>query len=175
MGTMTSPARSFRRHFGVRPGINIEGMNREDLIVEAIFRMPELEDIIPTDWIPDDATCRRVGWLAVKHIGIAFEVGRRLLELTTHDGYLLPPPEFQLCRATEPTPEEVYRAPYLQPWSLVLFQSGNRPARWDLSGRVYHREWECDRHTFRLLYLHPERKMARTNMGWFRLGRRFAT
>jgi hypothetical protein len=46
-----------RRRFG-RTGVTVEGMDREDLIIEAFHRIPELEDTIPLDWQHDDATCR---------------------------------------------------------------------------------------------------------------------
>ncbi|UWU23000.1 hypothetical protein N2601_08660 [Rhizobium sp. CB3060] len=161
-----------RRRWG---SINIQAMDRETLIVEAIHRCSELEGMIPTDWMTDDQTCRRVGWLLVKFPGIDFQLGRRLLELTSPDGYLMPPLEFQMCREKEPTLEEEYHAPMLQPWSLVLFQSGERPAEWQLSGIVYHPKWDCITEWFKLLYLHREKRMAFTDRGWMKLGRRFAT
>ena len=150
-------------------------MDIETAIVEAINRCPELEAVLDIDWKADRETARRVGWMIVKHKGVVFQLGRRLLELAAPDGYIMPPLEFRLSRQTDPTPEEQYRAPYLQQWSLVLFQSGARPAEWQLSGIVYHPEWPCTTDWFRLLYLHRDRKMAFTDRGLMKLGGRFAS
>jgi hypothetical protein len=170
---LTATQHAFRRR---RWGsLNIGGMDIESLIVEAIFRISELEDRLGTDWVADRETARRVGWIAVKHPGVVFQVGRRLLELAAPDGYPMPPAEFRLSRQTEPTWEEERGAPYLQPWNLVLFSDGSRPALWELTGWAYHREWEYGRRTWRLLYLYREKRMAMTEDGWVRLGRRFAT
>lgn len=62
-----------RRRFG-HATVTVEGMDREDLIIEAIHRVPELEDVLSVDWQPDDETCRLVGWLLVKHSGTTFRV-----------------------------------------------------------------------------------------------------
>lgn len=149
-------------------------MNREDLIVEAILRDEDIERALDIDWVADDETCLRVGWWLVKHTGTLFHVGRRLLELSTPGGALLPPKEFQLCLDTEPTEEEQWAAPILQPWSLLLFQSGSSPAFWKLGGTVYHRDHEHCWVWTRLLYLHRDKAMARTTDGWLRLGKRMS-
>lgn len=161
-----------RRPLGIRPTVTVAGMDREDLIVEAIHRVPELEDALSLDWIADDETCRRVGWSLVKRIGTTFRVGRRLLELSAPGGYLLPPPEYRMCLATEPTDGEMFTAAMLQPWSIVLWQSGDSPAEWQVGGTVYHPFLPCERRWWRLLYLNRDKKMARTNDGWVKLGRR---
>lgn len=79
-----------------------------------------------------------------------------------------------MCRETEPTDEEQWSAPMLQPWSLILFQTGSLPAYWRLSGTAYHRDYDCVWVWTRLLYLHREKQMARTDEGWVRLGRRMS-
>lgn len=160
-----------RRRFG-HATVTVEGMDREDLIVEAIHRAPELEGVISLDWVADDETCRRVGWALVKHTGTPFRVGRRLLELSAPGGYLLPPPQFRLCVDIEPTDEQMFTAAMLQPWSIILWQTDDRPAEWQLGGTVYHPSMQCDRRWWRLLFLHREKKMARTPDGWLKLGRR---
>ncbi|MDR6663986.1 hypothetical protein [Rhizobium sp. 1399] len=170
---MSDAQRAFRRH---RWGsLTPEAMDIETGICEAINRCPELERMLEIDWVADRATAQRVGWLIVKHPGVVFRIGRRLLELASPDGYVMPPPEFRLSRETEPTAEEIYRAPMLQPWSLTLFQSGARPAEWQLSGIVYHPSWDCITEWFRLLYLNRDKRMALTDRGWMKLGRRFAS
>lgn len=170
---LTAAQQAFRRRkWG---SISVVAMDIETAICEAIHRCPELEGLLDIDWVADTATARRVGWAIVKHTGVVFQLGRRLLELAAPDGYPMPPLEFRLSRETEPTLEEEYRAPMLQPWSLVLFQTGDRPARWDLSGWVYHPRWSCETHWFRLLYLNRDKKMALTDRGWLKLGRRFAS
>lgn len=174
MGTMTLALRRRRRSLGVPRHISVEGMDRESLICEAILRDPDIERALSICWEPDDVTCRRVGWHLVKHTGSLFHVGRRLLELTSLGGALLPPPEFRLCRETEPTVEEMDAAPMLQPWSLILFQTGNAPAYWRLGGTVYHPEHDCVWVTTRLLYLNRNKAMARTDEGWVKLGRRMS-
>lgn len=168
---------SFRRRresLGVPRRISIEGMDRESLVCEAILLDPEIERALPIFWEPDDETCRRVGWWLVRHTGTLFHVGRRLLELSSPGGALLPPFEFQLCRETEPTEEEQRSAPMLHPWSLLLFQSGSSPAYWRLGGTVYHPDHDCVWVTTRLLYLHREKQMAMTTNGWVRLGKRMS-
>ncbi len=170
---LTAAQRAFRRHkWG---SLNVGEMDIETAICEAVNRCPELESMLDINWVADRETARHVGWAIVKHTGVIFQLGRRLLELATPDGYPMPPMEFRLSRETEPTPEEMYRAPMLHPWSLVLFQSGERPAEWQLSGTVYHPQWDCSTEWFRLLYLHRDKRMAYTDRGWFRLGRRFAS
>ncbi|TAW73026.1 hypothetical protein ELI16_14310 [Rhizobium ruizarguesonis] len=172
---MTSLApRRRRRSLGVPRRISTEGMDRESLICEAILLDPDIERALSIYWEPDDETCRRVGWSLVRHTGTLFHVGRRLLELTTPGGALLPPPEYRMCLGTEPTDEEVFAAPLLQPWSLLLFQSGSSPAYWKLGGTVYHRDHDCVWVWTRLLYLHRAKKMARTDEGWLKLGKRMS-
>jgi hypothetical protein len=149
-------------------------MDREDLICEAILRDEDIERALDIHWTADDETCRRVGWHLVKHIGTQFHIGRRLLELTTPGGALLPPPQFQMCLQTEPADEELFAAPMLHPWSLLLFQSGSSPAYWRLGGTVYHPEHESMWATTRLLYLNRNKAMAMTSDGWVKLGRRMS-
>lgn len=160
-----------KRQFGHRR-VTVEAMDREDLIVEAISRAPELEEVLGIDWLADDETCRRVGWQLVKYTGTTFRVGRRLLGLSAPGGYLLPPPAYRMCVDIEPTDEEMFTAALLQPWAVTLWQSGDRPAEWQLGGTVYHPSMQCDRRWWRLLFLHREKKMARTPDGWLKLGRR---
>jgi hypothetical protein len=126
---MTAPAHRRRRNsLGVPRRIPIESMDRESLICEAILRDEDIDRALDINWVADDETCLRVGWWLVKHTGSLFHIGRRLLELSTTAGALLPPPEFRLCLETEPTEAEQFSAPLLQPWSLILFQSGSQPA-----------------------------------------------
>ncbi|MEY9831062.1 hypothetical protein ABIA25_002877 [Sinorhizobium fredii] len=172
---MTAPAlRRRRKSLGVPRRVSIESMDRESLLCEAIMRDKEVERALSVYWESDDETCRRVGWHLVKHTGTFFHLGRRLLELTTPGAALLPPPEFQLCRETEPTEEELVAAPMLQPWSLILFQTCSRPAYWRLGGTVYHPDHECVWIWTRLLYLHRDKAMARTTEGWVKLGKRMS-
>ncbi|MFT4163368.1 hypothetical protein [Shinella sp.] len=163
-----------RRSLGVPRRISIEGMDRESLICEAILRCADIERALSIDWIDDDETCRRIGWLLVRYTGSLFHIGRRLLELTAPGGALLPPTEFRMCLETEPTVEEMDAAPMLQPWSLILFQTGSSPAFWKLGGTVYHPEHDCTWVWTRLLYLHRDKSMARTDEGWVKLGRRMS-
>ncbi|ANM09255.1 MULTISPECIES: hypothetical protein [unclassified Rhizobium] len=174
MSTTSLASRRRRRSLGVPRHISIESMDREFLICEAILRDPDIELALDIDWVADDVTCRRVGWWLVKYTGTLFHVGRRLLELSSPGGALLPPPEFRICLATEPTEEELSMAPILQPWSLLLFQSGNQPAMWKLGGTVYHPDHDCSPIWTRLLYLHRDKAMARTDEGWVRLGKRMS-
>jgi len=175
LGTMTTISlRRRRANLGVPRHISIESMDRESLIVEAIHRCEDIDRALSIYWIDDDETCRRVGWHLVKHTGSLFHLGRRLLELTSPGGALLPPPQFQLCIETEPTEEEQWAAPMLQPWSLILFQTGNAPAFWKLGGKVYHPDHDCVWVWTRLLYLHRAKAMARTTEGWVRLGKRMS-
>lgn len=173
MGRMTAAAfrPRRRRDLGVG-GVAIEGMDAETLICETIHRFTELERALEMNWIADEETCRRVGWWLVSRTGTAFRIGHLLLRLTALDGYLLPPPEFQLSRQTEPTQKQMVGAPLIHPWGIQLFQSGDVPASWKLSGTVYHREWPEPRLVSRLLYLHLEKKMALTEAGWVKLGKR---
>jgi hypothetical protein len=149
-------------------------MDRESLICEAILLDPDIEAALDVDWQPTDETCRRVGWHLVKNTGTLFHIGRRLLGLSTPGGALLPPREFRMCRDTEPTEEELLTAPMLQPWSLLLFQSGSQPAFWKLGGTVYHADHDCTWVWTRLLYLNRDKAMARTDEGWVKLGRRMS-
>ena len=174
MGTMTFPLRRRRHSLGYRPSVSAESMDRESLLVEAIHRDPDIERALGVDWSADDETCRRVGWQLVKYTGTLFDIGRRLLELSTPGGALLPPPEYRMCRETDPSDQELFTAPLLQPWSLVLFQTCSRPAYWRLAGTVYHPDHDCCWVTTRLLYLHREKQMALTSEGWVRLGRRMS-
>ncbi|TCA07751.1 hypothetical protein E0H68_29200 [Rhizobium leguminosarum bv. viciae] len=174
MGTMTLALRRRRRSLGVPRRISTEGMDRESLICEVILLDLDIEAALDVDWQPTDETCRRVGWHLVKNTGTLFQLGRRLLELSTPGGALLPPPEFQLCRETEPTVEELVAAPMLQPWSLILFHSGSLPAFWKLGGIIYHPEHDVQWVWTRLLYLHRAKKMARTDEGWLKLGKRMS-
>lgn len=175
MGTMTAISlRRRRASLGVPRHVSVEGMDREALVCEAILRDPDIERALSIYWEPDDETCRRVGWWLVRHTGTLFHIGRRLLELSTSGGALLPPPQFQLCRVTEPTEKDQFTAPMLQPWSLTLFQTGSSPAFWQLGGTVYHPEHDCVRVWTRLLYLHRAKAMARTDEGWLKLGRRMS-
>lgn len=163
-----------RRSLAVPRRISIEGMDRESLLCEAILRDPDIETALDIDWIEDDETCRRVGWHLVKHTGSLFHIGRRLLEITAPGSALLPPLEFRMCLQTEPTEEEMDAAPMLQPWSLLLFQTGNAPAFWRLCGTIYHPDHDCVWVTTRLLYLHRDKAMAMTTDGWVRLGKRMS-
>lgn len=171
---MTFALRRRRRSLGVPRGVSIASMDRESLIVEAIHRCEVIERALSIDWIADDETCGRVGWWLVRHTGTLFHIGRRLLELTTPGGALLPPKEYRMCLATEPTDEEMFAAPMLHPWSLILFQSGSLPAFWKLGGTVYHRDHDCVWVWTRLLYLHRDKAMAKTTEGWVKLGKRMS-
>ncbi|MCV3768895.1 hypothetical protein [Rhizobium sp. TRM95796] len=163
-----------RQSLGVPNRVSIESMDRESLLCEAIMRDKEVERTLSVVWESDDETCRRIGWHLVKNTGMLFHVGRRLLELTSPGSALLPPPEFRLCRETEPTDDEIFSAPLLQPWSLLLFQSGSSPAYWRLGGTVYHPDHDCVWVTARLLYLNRDKAMAQTAEGWVRLGKRMS-
>jgi hypothetical protein len=174
MGMTAISLRRRRQRLAVPRRVSIEGMDRESLICEAILLDEEIERALSIYWEPDDETCRRVGWHLVKHMGTLFHIGRRLLELSSAGGALLPPTEFRLCRETEPTEEEMDAAPMLQPWSLLLFQTGNQPAMWKLGGTVYHPDHDCSWIWTRLLYLHRKKAMARTTDGWLKLGKRMS-
>lgn len=175
MGTMTAIAlRRRRRSLGVPRRVSIESMDRESLLIEAIHLDEDIERALSIYWTADDETCRRVGWHLVSNTGTLFHLGRRLLELSSPGGALLPPPQFQMCLETEPTDEEKWSAPMLQPWSLILFQSGSSPAYWSLGGTAYHPDHDCCWIWTKLLYLHREKSMARTDEGWVRLGKRMS-
>lgn len=163
-----------RSSLGVPRRATVESMDRESLICEAIRRCEDIERALEINWVADDETCRRVGWHLVRHTGTLFHIGRRLLELSTPGGALLPPKEFRLCLDTEPTEQETYSAALLQPFSLILFQSGSSPAHWKLGGTLYHPEHDVQWVWTRLLYLHREKQMARTTDGWMKLGKRMS-
>ncbi|MEZ0003251.1 hypothetical protein [Sinorhizobium fredii] len=172
---MTAFALRRRRHgLSVPRRVCIESMGRESLLIEAIHLDESIERALDIDWTADDETCRRVGWWLVRNTGTLFHVGRRLLELSTPGGALLPPKEFRLCLETESTDEEQWSAPMLQPWSLILCQSGSLPAFWKLGGIIYHPEHDVQWVWTRLLYLHRDKAMARTTEGWVKLGRRMS-
>jgi hypothetical protein len=168
------PLRRRRSSLGVPQRVSIEGMDLESLLCEAIFRDKETERALSVVWESDDETCRRVGWHLVKYTGSLFYIGRRLLELTSPGGALLPPPEFRLCREIEPTEDKIFSASLLQPWSRILFQTGHAPAFWRLGGTVYHPDHACAWVWTRLLCLHRDKRMARTTDGWVRLGKRMS-
>lgn len=161
-----------RSSFGVPRRVSVESMDRETLLTEAIYLDDSIGSALDIDWVADDETCRRVGWHLVRNTRTMFHIGRRLLELTTPGGALLPPPEYRMCRETEPTDDEMFAAPMLQSWSLILFQSGSLPAYWSLSGTVYHRGHNCRRVWTRLLHLNRDKAMAMTSEGCVKLGRR---
>lgn len=167
--TATKP-RSRRRSLGVR-GIAYEGMDAETLICEAVHRFEHIENVLDIDWQPDAATCQRVGWHLVSQTGSAFRIGHRLLKLSSPSCPLMPPPEFRLCREIEPTADEMFDAGWMQDWQLLLWQSGDVPAQWQVGGMLYSRDG-VGRRWLRLLYLHRDKAMARTDDGWIRLGRR---
>lgn len=161
-----------RRRFGPPPvTIHVESMDREDLVIAALTRCRDIEEVLDIHGYDDDETVRRIGWHMAQRTGTDFRIGRRILQLLSPDDYLLPPPEFRLSRVTEPTELEMYRAPFVTPWSVQLWQSGSTPAEWRINGTVYHPRWE-PRIWTRLLYLHREQSMALTDDGWIRLGRR---
>ena len=166
--TMTAP----RRRLGLPPPtIHVESLDRTDLVIAALTRCRDIETVLHLHAFDDDATVRTIGWHMATKTGTDFRIGRRLLQLLSPGGYLMPPPEFRLSRVTEPTEEQVYQAPFVTPWSVQLWQSGNAPAEWRVNGSVYHRDWE-PRIWSRLLYLNCEKAMALTAEGWVKLGRR---
>jgi hypothetical protein len=161
-----------RRRFGLRPGLDVESLDREQLVTESLIRMgSQLIEYLDLHDFDADATASRLGWQMTQRTGTDFRIGRKLLQLLAPGGYLMPPVEFRLSRATEPTDEETYRAPIITPWSIHLWQSGETPAEWRINGSSYHREWP-PRIWSRLLYLHREKQMALTAEGWVRLGKR---
>lgn len=161
-----------RRRFGLRPGLHVDSLDREQLVTESLMRIGRAEiEALDLHDFDADSTVRRIGWQMAARTGTDFRIGRRLLQLTAPGGYLLPPKEFRLSRVTEPTDEQMFAAPFVTPWSVHLWQSGSTPAEWRINGSVYHRDWE-PRIWSRLLYLHRPKSMALTDEGWVRLGRR---
>lgn len=168
MVTMTAS----RRRLGLEPPrLHVESMDREDLVIAALTRCRDIETILDLHGFDDDATVRKIGWHMVGKTGTDFRIGRRLLQLLSPDGYLMPPKEFRLSRVTEPTEEQMYQAPFIQPYRIELWQSGSTPAEWRVNGSVYHKDWG-PRIWSRLLYLNRPYGMALTDEGWVRLGRR---
>lgn len=160
------------RRFGLPPPtIHVESMDREDLVMAALTRCRDIETVLDLHAFDDNETCRKIGWHLASMTGTDFRIGRRLLQLLAKDGYLMPPPEFRLSRVSEPTDEEMFRAPFIQPYRIELWQSGSTPAEWRINGSVYHAEWP-PRIWSRLLYLNRPKAMALTDDGWVRLGRR---
>lgn len=161
-----------RRRFGLSPTtVHVESMDRLDLVIAALTRCPDIDPVLDPDDLHDDETCRKIGWFMATRTGTDFRIGRRLLQLLSPDGHLLPPEEFRLSRRTEPTEEEIYAAPFATPYSIELWQSGSTPAEWRVNGSVCHKEWPT-RIWSRLLYLHGPKSMALTAEGWMRLGRK---
>lgn len=162
-----------RRRFGLQPcALHAESFDREQLVTESLLRIGS-DEVVSLDLhdFDDEETVRKIGWHMVQRTGTDFRIGRRLLQLLSPDGYLMPQKEFRLSRATEPTELEMYRAPFVTPWSVQLWQSGSTPAEWRINGSVYHKDWQ-PRLWSRLLYLHREKAMALTVEGWVKLGRR---
>lgn len=161
-----------RRRFGLRPGLDVESLDRDQLVTESLIRMgSQLTEYLDLYNFDDEKTIQRIGWQMAQRTGTDFRIGRRILQITAPGGYLMPPIEFRLSRQTEPTEEEIYRAPVVTPWSVHLWQSGETPAEWRINGSAYHRDWE-PRIWSRLLNLHREKAMALTDEGWVRLGKR---
>ncbi|MGE6743302.1 hypothetical protein ACQKGC_23810 [Allorhizobium pseudoryzae] len=168
---MTAP----RRRFGLPPvSIHVESMGLEELLAAALERCPDIEcavDFYRLDPFDIDPALIQIGWCMAAKVGTDFRIGRRILQLMSPDGDLMPPPEFRLSRVTEPTEQEMYEAPFVTPWRVELWQSGSMPAEWRINGSVYHPLWE-PRIWSRLLYLNRAWGMALTDDGWIRLGRR---
>lgn len=163
-----------RRRFGLRPALDVESMDLEELVAAALERCPDIEkavDFYGLDPFDIDPTVRQIGWHLTAKIGTDFRIGRRILQLLSPDGYLLPPPEYRLSRQTEPTEHQMFEAPIVTPWRVELWQTGCLPAEWRISGTVYHRDWE-PRIWCRVLYLNRAYMMALTVDGWVRLGKR---
>lgn len=162
-----------RRRFGLQPcALHAESLDREQLVTESLLRIQAADiDALDLHDFNNEETCRRIGWHMASKAGTDFRIGRRLLQLLSPGGYLLPPLEFRLSRVTEPTEEEMYRAPFVTPFRIELCQSGSSPAEWRVNGSVYHAEWP-PRIWSRMLYLHREKSMALTVEGWVKLGRR---
>lgn len=170
MGAMTDTAA--RRRFGLWPSIHVESLDREQLVTECLIRI-QAHEVAALDLFDFDAdnTAAKLGWHMASKTGTDFRIGRSLLQLLAAGGYLLPPPEYRLCRETEPTEEEVHRAPFVTPWSIQLWQSGSAPAEWRVNGTVYHPDRE-PRIWTRVLYYNRQYSMALTDDGWVKLGRR---
>ncbi len=165
---MTAP----RRRFGLPPvTLHVDSMTVDDLVSEFLRRQPDMVEVLDLYDFGADETVRRIGWHMASKTGTDFRIGRRILQLMSKDGYLMPPPEFRLSRETEPTEQEMFRAPIVTPYKIELWQSGSKPAEWRIHGSVYHRDWE-PRIWSRLLYLNRVWGMALTDNGWIRLGRR---
>ncbi|CUX03411.1 hypothetical protein [Agrobacterium genomosp. 2] len=161
-----------RRRFGLRPTIHVESLDLEQLVTESLIRIgADTVAALGLFDFYDEQTIRRIGWHMAGRTGTDFRIGRRLLQLTVPDGYLLPPLEYRMCLVTEPTDEEMYEAPLIHPYGIQLWQSGSSPAEWRINGSVCHPEWE-PRLWCRLLYLHHDKRMAFTGEGWVRLGKR---
>ncbi|MBV2184835.1 MAG: hypothetical protein KUL88_09890 [Rhizobium sp.] len=161
-----------RRRLGLPPPtIHVESMDRTDLVIAALTRCRDIETVLDLHAFDDDATVRTIGWHMATKTGTDFRIGRRLLQLLSPGGYLLPLLEFRLSRQTEPTELEMFQAPIVTPYRIELWQSGSSPAEWRINGSVYHLRWE-PRIWSRLLYLHREKSMALTDEGWVKLGKR---
>ncbi len=171
MVTMTAS----RRRLGLPPAtVHVESMDREDLVIYALSHCRDIEaalELYDLKGFDDPGTVRQIGWHLASKTGTVFRAGRRLLQLLSKDGYLLPPKEFRLSRVTEPTEMEMFQAPFIQPYRIELWQSGSTPAEWRINGSVYHKDWG-PRIGSRLLYLNRPYGMALTDEGWVRLGRR---
>lgn len=171
MGAMTAP----RRRFGLPPlTLHVESLDLEALVAAALERCPEIEkavDFYGLDPFDIDPTVVQIGWLMTAKTGTNFRIGRRILQLMSPGGYLMPPPEFRLSRQTEPREEDMFEAPIVTPLRVELWQSGSTPAEWRVNGSVYHRDWG-PRIWSRLLYLNRAWGMALTDDGWIRLGRK---
>lgn len=166
--TMTAP----RRRFGPRPPtLDVESMSRDDLVSESLYRQRDLPEALDLYDFGADETVSRIGWHLASMTGADFRIGRRLLQLLSPGGYLMPPEGFRLSRVTEPTEEQILQAPIVTPYRIELWQSGSTPAEWRVNGSVYHKGWES-RIWSRLLYLNKPYGMALTSDGWVRLGRR---
>lgn len=165
---MTAP----RRRFGLRPTLHVESLDREQLVTESLVRIHAAE-VVSLDLcdFDDDETCRKIAWHMAGKTGTDFRIGRRLLQLLSPDGYLMPPAEFRLSRHPAPTEIEMFQAPIVTPYRINLWQSGSTPAEWRVNGSVYHKDWE-PRIWSRLLYLARPWGIALTDDGWVRLGRR---
>ncbi|CUW87572.1 hypothetical protein [Agrobacterium genomosp. 2] len=168
---MTAP----RRRFGLPPvTLHVESLDRVDLVIAALDRCPDIEravDFYGLDPFDIDPTVVQIGWIMAAKTGTDFRIGRRILQLLSPDGYLMPPLEFRLSRQTEPTEIEMYEAPFITPFRIELWQSGLSPAEWRINGSVYHPAWD-PRIWSRLLYLNRPKAMALTDDGWIKLGRR---
>jgi hypothetical protein len=125
MGAMTAP----RRRFGLWPTLHVESLDLEQLVTESLLRITanEVAELGLYDF-DDEHTIRRIGWHMTQRRGTDFRIGRRLLQLLSPGGYLMPPPGFRLSRQTEPTEVEMHEAPFITPYRIELWQSGDTPA-----------------------------------------------